>query len=160
MGTSGALACGDGLDNEAAARKLGVHAALVPKARWESRRRIVMKICYAGMLYAVISLQATAQATKNIEPTLVETTDWIATRLTDSVRQWGVVAEVVPNSKALSRAQELAEQYFEGARGNTPQHAHTLHAAVEGAHVREAGYGLSLEGASAAGLLKSTQAKS
>ena len=48
--------------------------------------------------------------------------------------EWGVVAEVVPNGKALSRAQELAEIVSEGARSNTPQHAHTLYSAPERAH--------------------------
>ena len=47
--------------------------------------------------------------------------------------EWGVVAEVVPNGKALSRAQELAEAVLEGAGGNTPQHARTFHSTPEGA---------------------------
>src|ERR1700758_1387264 len=74
--------------------------------------------------------------------------------------QWGVVAEVVPNGKALSRAQELAEQYLkvpEVTRRNTRIHfIQTLKERI----VREVGYGLSLEGASAADLVKSMQAKS
>src|SRR6201997_2674840 len=75
-------------------------------------------------------------------------------------QQWGVVAEVVPNGKALSRGQELAEQYLkvpEVTRRNTRIHfIQTLKERI----VREVGYGLSLEGASAADLVKSMQAKS
>src|ERR1700758_2649026 len=75
-------------------------------------------------------------------------------------QQWGVVAEVVPNGKALSRGQELARLYFkapEVTRRNTRIHfIQTLKERI----VREVGYGLSLEGASAADLVKSMQAKS
>jgi enoyl-CoA hydratase/carnithine racemase len=74
--------------------------------------------------------------------------------------QWGVVAEVVPNGKALSRAQELAEQYLkvpEVTRRNTRIH---FMQPLKERIVREVGYGLSLEGASAADLVKSMQAKS
>ena len=74
--------------------------------------------------------------------------------------EWGVVAEVVPNGKALSRARELAELYLkapEVTRRNT--RVHFIHPLKERI-VREVGYGLSLEGASAADLVKSIQAKS
>jgi enoyl-CoA hydratase/carnithine racemase len=74
--------------------------------------------------------------------------------------QWGVVAEVVPNGKALSRARELAEQYLkvpEVTRRNTRIH---FMQPLKERIVREVGYGLSLEGASAADLVKSMQAKS
>ena len=73
--------------------------------------------------------------------------------------EWGVVAEVVPNSKALSRARELAELYLkapEVTRRNT--RVHFIYPLKERI-VREVGYGLSLEGASAADLVKSMQAK-
>jgi enoyl-CoA hydratase/carnithine racemase len=73
--------------------------------------------------------------------------------------QWGVVAEVVPNGKALSRAQELAEQYLkapEVTRRNTRIH---FIQPLKERIVREVGYGLSLEGASAADLVKQMQAK-
>jgi enoyl-CoA hydratase/carnithine racemase len=74
--------------------------------------------------------------------------------------EWGVVAEVVPNGKALSRARELAELYLkapEVTRRNTRIHfVQPLKERV----VREVGYGLSLEGASSAALMKSMQAKS
>ena len=73
--------------------------------------------------------------------------------------QWGVVAEVVPNGKALGRAQELAEQYLkvpEVTRRNTRIH---FIQPLKERIVREVGYGLSLEGASAADLVKSMQAK-
>jgi enoyl-CoA hydratase/carnithine racemase len=74
--------------------------------------------------------------------------------------EWGVVAEVVPNRKALSRARELAELYLkapEVTRRNTRVH---FIRPLKERIMREVGYGLSLEGASAAGLVKSTQARS
>src|SRR6266702_39894 len=64
--------------------------------------------------------------------------------------EWGVVAEVVPNGKALSRARELAELYLkapEVTRRNTRVH---FMQPLKERIVREVGYGLSLEGASAA----------
>ena len=48
--------------------------------------------------------------------------------------EWGVVAEIVPNGNALSRAQELARVVPEGARSNTPRHARTLYSAAQGAY--------------------------
>jgi enoyl-CoA hydratase/carnithine racemase len=74
--------------------------------------------------------------------------------------EWGVVAEVVPNGKALSRARELAELYLkapEVTRRNTRVH---FIQPLKERIVREVGYGLSLEGASAADLVKPMQAKS
>src|ERR1700693_3615099 len=74
--------------------------------------------------------------------------------------EWGVVAEVVPNGKALSRARDWAELYLkapEVTRRNT--RVHFIHPLKERI-VREVGYGLSLEGASAADLVKSMQAQS
>ncbi len=74
-------------------------------------------------------------------------------------QEWGVVAEVVPNGKALSRARELAELYLkapEVTRRNT--RVHFIQPLKERV-VREVGYGLSLEGASAADLVKSMRAK-
>jgi enoyl-CoA hydratase/carnithine racemase len=72
--------------------------------------------------------------------------------------EWGVVAEVVPNGKALSRARELAVLYLktpEVTRRNTRVHfVQPLKERI----VREVGYGLSVEGASAAALVKSMQA--
>jgi hypothetical protein len=71
-----------------------------------------------------------------------------------------VVAEVVPNGRALSRAHELAEQYLkvpEVTRRNTRIH---FIQPLKERIVREVGYGLSLEGASAADLVKSMQARS
>jgi enoyl-CoA hydratase/carnithine racemase len=75
-------------------------------------------------------------------------------------QQWGVVSEVVPNGKALSRAQELAEQFLkapEVTRRNTRIY---FMQPLKERLVREVGYGLSLEGASAAGLVKSMSAGS
>lgn len=73
--------------------------------------------------------------------------------------EWGVVAEVVANGKALARAQELAKLYLEASevtRRNTRVH---FIQPLKERIVREVGYGLSLEGASAADLVKSMQAK-
>jgi len=67
--------------------------------------------------------------------------------------------EVVPNGKALSRAQELAELYLkapEVTRRNTRIY---FIQPLKERIVREVGYGLSLEGASSAALMKSMQAK-
>src|SRR6184192_1850515 len=77
-----------------------------------------------------------------------------------TAQEWGVVAEVVPNGKALGRAQELAELYLkapEVTRRNTRVH---FMQPLKERIVREVGYGLSLEGASAADLVKSMQANS
>jgi enoyl-CoA hydratase/carnithine racemase len=74
--------------------------------------------------------------------------------------EWGVVAEVVPNGKALTRARELASLYLkapEVTRRNT--RAHFIQPLKERI-IREVGYGLSLEGASAADLVKSMQSGS
>jgi enoyl-CoA hydratase/carnithine racemase len=74
-----------------------------------------------------------------------------------TAHEWGVVAEVVANGKALSRARELAALYLrapEVTRRNT--RVHFIHPLKERI-VREVGYGLSLEGASAADLVKSMQ---
>src|SRR5690348_1703451 len=60
-----------------------------------------------------------------------------------------VVAEVVPNGKALVRARELAKLYLkapEVTRGNTRVH---FIQPLKERIVREVGYGLSLEGSSA-----------
>ncbi len=77
-----------------------------------------------------------------------------------TAKEWGVVAEVVPNGKALSRARELAELYLkapEVTRRNTRVH---FIQPLKERIVREVGYGLSLEGASAADLVTSMQGKS
>ena len=74
-------------------------------------------------------------------------------------QEWGVVAEVVPNGKALSRARELAALYLkapEVTRRNTRVH---FIQPLKERIVREVGYGLSLEGASSADLVKSMHAK-
>src|SRR6059036_2805852 len=71
-----------------------------------------------------------------------------------TAREWGVIAEVVPNGKALPRARELAKLYLkapEVTRRNTRVH---FIQPLKERIVREVGYGLSLEGASAADLVK------
>lgn len=73
--------------------------------------------------------------------------------------EWGVVAEVVPNGQALSRARELAKLYLnapEVTRRDTRIH---FIQPLKERIVREVGYGLSLEGASAAALVKSRQSR-
>jgi enoyl-CoA hydratase/carnithine racemase len=77
-----------------------------------------------------------------------------------TAQEWGVVAEVVPNGKALTRARELADLYLkapEVTRRNTRVH---FIQPLKERIVREVGYGLSLEGASSADLIKSRQPKS
>src|SRR4029077_13720330 len=74
-----------------------------------------------------------------------------------TAHEWGVVAEVVPSGTALSRARELAALYLkvpEVTRRNTRVH---FIQPLKERIVREVGYGLSLEGASAADLVKSMQ---
>lgn len=69
--------------------------------------------------------------------------------------EWGVVSEVVPKGKAVSRARELAALYLkapEVTRRNTRVH---FIQPLKERIVREVGYGLALEGASAADLVKS-----
>ena len=69
-----------------------------------------------------------------------------------TAHEWGVVAEIVPSGKALSRARELAELYLkapEVTRRNTRIH---FIQPLKERIVREVGYGLSLEGASSAAL--------
>src|SRR6266581_2910413 len=73
--------------------------------------------------------------------------------------EWGVVAEIVDDGKALSRARELASVYLkapEVTRRNTRVH---FIQPLKERIVREVGYGLSLEGASAADLVKSMTAQ-
>src|SRR6201987_2343408 len=77
-----------------------------------------------------------------------------------TAHEWGVVAEVLPTGKALSRARELAELYLkapEVTRRDTRVH---FIQPLKERLVREVGYGLSREGASSADLVKSTKAKS
>ena len=74
--------------------------------------------------------------------------------------EWGVVAEIVPNGRALARARELASLYLkapEVTRRNTRVH---FIQPLKERIVREVGYGLSVEGASAADLVKSMRVKS
>jgi len=76
-----------------------------------------------------------------------------------TAHEWGVVAEVVPDGTALARARELASLYLrvpEVTRRNTRTH---FIWPLKERIVREVGYGLSLEGASAADLVKSIQMK-
>lgn len=68
--------------------------------------------------------------------------------------QWGVVAEVTPDGGALARAEELAARYLQ-APPLTRRHTriHFIQPLKERL-VREVGYGLSLEGASASALVR------
>jgi hypothetical protein len=68
-----------------------------------------------------------------------------------------VVAEVAPNGQALARARELASLYLKAPEVTRRKpRAHFIQPLKERI-VREVGYGLSLEGASAADLVKSMQ---
>jgi enoyl-CoA hydratase/carnithine racemase len=74
-----------------------------------------------------------------------------------TAQEWGVVAEVVPNGTALTRARELASMYLkkpEITRRNTRVH---FIQPLKERIIHEVGYGLSLEGGSAADLVKSMQ---
>jgi enoyl-CoA hydratase/carnithine racemase len=76
-----------------------------------------------------------------------------------TAHDWGVVAEVVPDGMALTRARELAAIYLkapEVTRRNTRIH---FIQPLKERIIREVGYGLSLEGASATDLVKSMQTK-
>ncbi len=71
----------------------------------------------------------------------------------------GVVAEIVPRGRAVARAREIAQSLLarpEVTRRNTRIH---FMQPIKERPVREVGYGLALEGASAAALVKSFQAK-
>ena len=75
-----------------------------------------------------------------------------------TAQQWGVVSEVVADGHALARARELAAIYLakpEVTRRNTRVH---FIQPLKERIVREVGYGLSLEGASADALVKSLNA--
>lgn len=75
-----------------------------------------------------------------------------------TAKEWGVVAEIVPDGGAVARARELAELYLakpEVTRRNTRIH---FIQPLKEALVRQTGYGLALEGASAAALVKSFNA--
>ena len=75
----------------------------------------------------------------------------------ETAREWGVVSEVVAAGKALNRARELAQVYLkapEVTRRNSRVH---FIQPLKERIVREVGYGLSLEGASAAHLVKLMQ---
>jgi len=72
---------------------------------------------------------------------------------------WGVVAEVVKRGETVARAREIAAEYLkvpEVTRRNVRMH---FIQPLKERIVREVGYGLSLEGASAADLVKSKRSK-
>lgn len=71
----------------------------------------------------------------------------------------GVVAEVVPDGQALARSKEIAKTYLtrpEVTRRNTRIH---FMQPIKERLVRDVGYGLALEGASAAALVKSMKSR-
>jgi enoyl-CoA hydratase/carnithine racemase len=75
-----------------------------------------------------------------------------------TAKEWGAVSEVVADGRATARAYEIASAYLkkpEVTRRNTRIHfVQPLKLAL----IQQAGYGLSLEGASAAALVKSLKA--
>jgi enoyl-CoA hydratase/carnithine racemase len=76
-----------------------------------------------------------------------------------TLQEWGVVAEVVPNGTALARARELASLYLKQPEITRRNIRVLFIQPLKERIVHEVGYGLSLEGASAADLVKSMQAK-
>lgn len=72
-----------------------------------------------------------------------------------TAQAWGVVAEVVPDGTAVARARELADLYL--AKPDVTRRNTRLHfiQPLKERLVRETSHGLSLEGASAAALVKS-----
>ncbi len=74
-----------------------------------------------------------------------------------TAQDWGVVAEIVPDGATVARAREIANLYLAKpavTRRNTRIH---FIQPLKEALVREVGYGMALEGASAAALVKSLQ---
>jgi len=51
-----------------------------------------------------------------------------------TAREWGVVAEVVRNGKALNRAAGIGRVVLEGSGGDASQHTGALHSTFERAH--------------------------
>ena len=74
----------------------------------------------------------------------------------ETAHAWGVVSEVVPEGEALARAQEIAQAMVAERPALTLRNTR-LHFTqpLKERLVREVGYGLSLEGASAGALVKS-----
>ena len=72
-----------------------------------------------------------------------------------TAKDWGVVSEVVPDGTAVSRAEEIAAKMLEGRPQLTLRNTrvHFIQPLKERL-IRETGYGLSLEGASANALVK------
>src|SRR5580693_3927932 len=73
----------------------------------------------------------------------------------NTAHEWGVVAEVVPNGKALARARELAALYLKAPEVTRRYTRIHFIQPLKERIVREVGYGLSLEGASSAALARS-----
>jgi enoyl-CoA hydratase/carnithine racemase len=119
------------------------HSRMSATLPWGSRR-------VTGFLrHGVIGLD-------QVEPTFLLNPQPLPAR---TAYEWGVVAEVVPNGKAVTRARELADLYLrapEVTRRNTRIH---FIQPLKERIVREVGYGLSLEGASSADLVKSKRSK-
>src|ERR1700731_1009593 len=72
-----------------------------------------------------------------------------------TANEWGVVAEVVANGNALSRARELAALYLKAPEVTRRYTRIHFIQPLKERIVREVGYGLSLEGASSAALMRS-----
>jgi enoyl-CoA hydratase/carnithine racemase len=76
----------------------------------------------------------------------------------ETAMAWGVVSEIVPKGQALARAREMAAQWIKGRPELTLRNTriHFIQPLKERL-MREVGYGLSLEGATAAALVKQMQ---
>ncbi len=72
---------------------------------------------------------------------------------------WGAVSEVVPDGKAVARANELATQYMTKPEVTLRDTRVIFSQPLKLALVQQVGYGLSLEGASASALVKSFKTK-
>src|ERR1700740_1314318 len=73
--------------------------------------------------------------------------------------EWGVVTEVVPKGRALSRARELAALYLKAPEVTRRNHRIHFIQSLKERIIREVGYGLSLDRASGGALLKSKRSK-
>jgi enoyl-CoA hydratase/carnithine racemase len=76
-----------------------------------------------------------------------------------TAQDWGVVSEVTPDGQALTRAKALAAGWLEKTDTNLRNTRIHFIQPLKERIVKEVGYGLSLEGASAAGLVKALNAK-
>jgi enoyl-CoA hydratase/carnithine racemase len=73
-------------------------------------------------------------------------------------KDYGLVSEVVPDGQAIARARELASRYLSKPEVTRRDTRTYFMQPLKLALIQQTGYGLSLEGASAAALVKSMKA--